>query len=380
MSDVFTHARSATLGAFLFLAFVLTGSGYIIWAKAVTLGLSPYVVTGVPLGLMLAYATLLLLARYFRLRDDQSGDNLYYLGFLYTLTSLGVSLWLFSVNDGGVAIVTNFGIAIATTILGIALRVVFNQMRQDPIEVESIARLELADAARNVRQELDSAAFEFASFRRAMAQMLEEGLQEQRGHAERLAKKIFETLGEIPARTAEPLAEASKRSRDQIQELAAALIERLKETGATLTRQEESLASTAAGVSASLEELTNRLKTMQTPDHVIEVKLQPFIQGFTKAVNNHAKATDDQMAELKSIIGKFDQSLRALADYMATAEKKRTADQEAARAAAARTYEETAETRRLLAALAERLEENPAPPPQPAGPPRPWPFFRSGRS
>ena len=371
MSEVFTHARSATLGAFLFLAFVLAGSGYIIWAKAVTHGLSPYIVTGVPLALMLAYATLLLLARYFRLRDDQSGDNLYYLGFLYTLTSLGVSLWLFSVNDGG--------IAIATTILGIALRVVVNQMRQDPIEVESIARLELADAARNVRQELDSAAFEFASFRRAMAQMLEEALQEQRGHAERLAKQIFETLGEIPARTAEPLAEASKRSRDQIQELATALIERLKETGQTLTRQEETLASTAAGVSASLEELTNRLKAMQTPDHVIEVKLQPFIQGFTKAVNNHAKATDGQMAELQNIIGKFDQSLQTLADYMAAAEKKRSADQEAARAAVAKTYEETAETRRLLAALAERLEETQAPPPEPAEPPRGWPFFRGGR-
>ena len=29
------------------------------------------------------------LRRFFRLRDDQSGDNLYYMGFLFTLTRLG---------------------------------------------------------------------------------------------------------------------------------------------------------------------------------------------------------------------------------------------------------------------------------------------------
>jgi hypothetical protein len=62
--------------------------------------------------------------------------NLYYIGFLYTLTSLGVSLWQFSSTEGAETIVTNFGVAIASTIFGVALRVLFNQMRQDPVEVE----------------------------------------------------------------------------------------------------------------------------------------------------------------------------------------------------------------------------------------------------
>jgi len=73
-------------------------------------------------------------SRNLRLRDDQSGDNLYYMGFLFTLTSLGVSLYQFSVERAAEEIVQNFGIAIASTITGIALRVVFNQMRRDPVE------------------------------------------------------------------------------------------------------------------------------------------------------------------------------------------------------------------------------------------------------
>jgi hypothetical protein len=90
----FNHALSPFYGAVLFLAFVLIGAAYIVWAKLASV---PAVqVTVIPLGLMVLYALALGSARYLRLRDDQAGDNLYYLGFLYTLTSLGVSLWQFS--------------------------------------------------------------------------------------------------------------------------------------------------------------------------------------------------------------------------------------------------------------------------------------------
>jgi hypothetical protein len=93
---------------------------------------------------MAAYAATLLLARSAALRDDQAGDNIYYMGFLYTLTSLGVSLYQFGDADSGTAIVRNFGIAVASTIAGVAGRVLFSQMRRDPVEVERSARLELA--------------------------------------------------------------------------------------------------------------------------------------------------------------------------------------------------------------------------------------------
>ena len=67
--------------------------------------------------------------------DKPSGDNLYYMGFLFTLTSLAVSLYQFSTVGSAEQIVQNFGIAIASTIAGITLRIMFNQMRRDPVEV-----------------------------------------------------------------------------------------------------------------------------------------------------------------------------------------------------------------------------------------------------
>lgn len=167
---------SANASTLAFVGFLAVGIAYIVASKS--LGVSALWATIVPLIIISAYAAILLFARYLRLRDDQSGDNLYYLGFLYTLTSLGVSLWQFSSTGGAETIVTNFGVAVSSTILGVALRVIFNQMRQDPLEVERSARLELAEAARRVRQELDGTVFELSGFRRATQQSLSDGLIE----------------------------------------------------------------------------------------------------------------------------------------------------------------------------------------------------------
>src|ERR1700761_5529953 len=161
----------------LFFAVVVVGSGYIIFSKLNDFG--ALAVTSVPVLIMIGYAVLLG-ARLFRLRDDQAGDNLYYMGFLFTLTSLAVSLYQFSAAGSAEQIVQNFGIAIASTIAGITLRIMFNQMRRDPIETEATARMELAEASRRVKRELESAIMEFGYFRRTSQQSITEALDEVR--------------------------------------------------------------------------------------------------------------------------------------------------------------------------------------------------------
>jgi hypothetical protein len=169
-------APPGLLGGVVFFIVVAAGCSYIVFSKLH--GFAAVQVTLVPVAVMVGYALLLGLARLFRLRDDQSGDNLYYMGFLFTLTSLGVSLYQYSSEGSAEQIVQNFGIAIASTIAGIALRIFFNQMRRDPVEVEQTARLELADASRKVKRELDSAVLEFGYFRRTIQQSIEDSLAE----------------------------------------------------------------------------------------------------------------------------------------------------------------------------------------------------------
>jgi hypothetical protein len=99
------------MNGLLFFAVVVVGSAYIIASKLSHFG--AFAVTAVPVLIMIAYALVLGGVRLFQLRDDQSGDNLYYMGFLFTLTSLAVSLYQFSAAGSAEQIVQNFGIAIA---------------------------------------------------------------------------------------------------------------------------------------------------------------------------------------------------------------------------------------------------------------------------
>lgn len=56
------------------------------------------------------------------------GDNIYYLGFLFTLVSLSYTLYKFSSSDNEIdQIIQNFGIALSTTLMGVVGRVYFHQ-------------------------------------------------------------------------------------------------------------------------------------------------------------------------------------------------------------------------------------------------------------
>lgn len=180
-------------GPVVFIVFSVAGVLYIVFAKA--LNVDAVLVTLVPVLLMISYALCIWLFRGLRLRSDQSGDNFYYMGFIYTLTSLAVTLIQYSNGTNAAEIIRNFGVAVASTIAGIVLRIVFNLFRRDPIEVEHESRLELSEAARKVRQELNGMLLEFSHFGRTQQQMAVETMEEYRSRAEATSKVLVDMLG-----------------------------------------------------------------------------------------------------------------------------------------------------------------------------------------
>src|SRR5690242_3342338 len=71
--------------------FLIGGSAAIIALKLSTLPIEFRI--GIPIALIAAYALLTISRTRFRLRYDQAGDNCYYMGFIFTLVSLGVALY-----------------------------------------------------------------------------------------------------------------------------------------------------------------------------------------------------------------------------------------------------------------------------------------------
>ena len=153
---------------------VFAGAGFAGIVASKSLGIETvWVAIGAVL-LMIVYALVIGRAGTGRLRADQAGDNCYYLGLIYTLASLSYAIFTFDPDGTATTIVQGFGIALATTIVGLILRVFFNQGRPDLENTEEEVRLALTDAVRQLKGDLNTAARDMHDFSQRVIQVLGE--------------------------------------------------------------------------------------------------------------------------------------------------------------------------------------------------------------
>lgn len=291
----------------------LTFGGMIFIWTAKTFDWNIYVATAVPICLMLFYFGISFVANGLRLHNEQAGDNLYYMGFLYTLSSLGVSLYKFSDAASIDDIVRNFGIAVTSTIVGITLRILFNQMRRDPLDIERSVRHELAEMTRRVRTELDSSAREFSSYRRTSSEMLSEGFEEIARQAEKSGEAVQKAIEAVSREAIRPIQEAAEKlavimdANNKIvedrakanDELAVSALAKLQETSNNLT---EIIASFGGQVEAAGE----RLAGMRLPEDILKVELTPVLTAIVdlgelqaKRLSETAETSREQVERIK---------------------------------------------------------------------------------
>ena len=303
-----THRRghadrwSADNDRWMFFGFFLIGVIFILTLKELVR--NQFVVTAVPCALMLAYASLLWDFGTKRPRSGATGDNLYYLGFLYTLTSLGHSLYRFSTDQEDTeSIVTNFGIAIFTTILGMALRILLGQTAaDDPTVIEASARLDLATSARRLRAEMDYTVQDFKDFRARAGESLAQGLNEAQSGISNTLKRV------------EALEQAIAHFEGGVRTVAVTIIDRtneLERSAASLTafeRTVERLDGRAEAVVESIEKHSNALASgaasvleslHSQAERVRAVDFrQTFLEHAVKPAANELRAAASEFAAL----------------------------------------------------------------------------------
>lgn len=282
----------------VFVTFTVAGCAFIVAAKLVEL--SALVVTGVPILLMLGYAVMAYVARGLRLRDDQIGDNLYYVGFIFTLTSLAVSLVQFAAGAGVEQIIRNFGIAVGSTITGVVLRIIFNQMRRDPVDVEVEARLELSAAARRVRVELDGILLELTHFRRTSQQMVEEGQRETAAQLKRIGDSFAAAEASLSAKASEQLTLAFGGKDDAVKTGLARFADEVAAASAQMSAVAATLSAGGTQLGDSITSLVQRLRGTRTPDEALKVDVQPVIDRLAETISRASAALEEQLAELHS--------------------------------------------------------------------------------
>jgi len=140
---------------FLFLLIFVIGAISICFFRLAT-NLPAIFALVIPLVLMSFYAFVIWRTERYRLREDRAADNLYYLGFLFTVTALMVALirYKMSVSPDVNQIIGDLGLGLMTTVVGLLGRVFFGQLRQDPEEIEERTRLMLVNVAEHTRSQL----------------------------------------------------------------------------------------------------------------------------------------------------------------------------------------------------------------------------------
>ncbi len=196
----------------------------------------------------------------------------------------------------------NFGIAIGSTITGIALRVIFNQMRRDPVEVERMMRLELADAARRVRRELDATVVEFGYIRRSAEQAASDSFEHVASKVDEVAERLLARVADVALRSARPLEDASRRSADTLSDASNLMVEALASAGRQLATDMEKLSQSAIAISKTIAAVGEKFERLRTPDEVIEVRMDPAIASLTGAVDRFSAQSDRHAQTLEGAV------------------------------------------------------------------------------
>lgn len=178
---------------------------------------------------------------------EHAGDNLYYVGFLYTLISLAVSLYRFTSDGYTQDIVQGFGVALSSTVFGLIGRVYVNQSSVDePARVEAAGRQSLVAAHRQLRAEMDYAIEDYKRFREDLGE-LRESVERAKGATteeyEALAAEAarLEDLRSLGSRLDKAVEGALGRIAERQEEMAVHMKEEAMATLRNIASQQEAL-------------------------------------------------------------------------------------------------------------------------------------------
>jgi hypothetical protein len=167
--------------------------------------------------LMLAYGVVAFQFRRVRMRPDRLGDNFYYLGFIFTLASLSAALLQIQIQKTASIddLLGSFGIALFTTIVGVAGRVLFVQMRGDIDEVEDEVRRNLLSASADLRAQLSLALAEFETFHTGVKQAADKAV----AHSNITTEDAISNIKHVAMSAADNIDRAFNSEGDKIQRL-----------------------------------------------------------------------------------------------------------------------------------------------------------------
>ncbi len=282
-----------------FLLFAFGGAAGILLAK--TFGVTAIPVAAGAAAAMVGYAAVVQTSGTGRLRADQAGDNCYYLGLIYTLISLAYAIFFFDPATTATTVVQGFGVALATTIMGLILRVFFSQSRADLVETEDTARIELADAAGRLKAELQAMTISMSDYGRETRQALEE-----------LRSQVVEALVVVQNDASKAIFETSVAAGEAILTMSADATAVVTQQSTEAAARGKRMSAATDKVIAGIEKHAEALGGIERSSTAIAASLASLekVAGRTERNLGELSQRADGMARAQTLLAKSGDDLR----------------------------------------------------------------------
>lgn len=198
-------------------------------------------------------------------RNERAADNLYFLGFIFTVCALGISLLRYYYAPGSVPverIMGDLGIGITTTVVGLVLRVLVLH-RDDPADTEERVREQIVDFAQST-----------------MSGLYQTSEVVSRGHTANLqvVRELTETMQQFSAR---------------VREQSAQVILNLDEAAKSISGFSETVNQLAAPVEQMPNEFAKAVSEMQQQSIR---RMQSIATDFHKVIAEFLRSAQDQVS------------------------------------------------------------------------------------
>lgn len=274
---------------------------------------SPWIIgLAIPLLLMVIYIVFGINKPNREISDERFADSCYYLGFVFTISSIVVSLFdLQNIGSKIGDISIRFGAAMISTVLGLIVRVYLVNFRQDFKDALNIAEDGLLESARNFRIHLEISVDNLRHLEittnemiKSISNKMEESAKDTALYYSDQYAKLFE---EITSRNQEMLSQ----SQHQLELNSITLDNSFKEYSLNINKSYQSLEVTINRFSDNID---TKLKSITFPDDYFVSTLTPTVISLAESLEEVSSQMKGASVEIRNNNKKIGYALNKVAE------------------------------------------------------------------
>lgn len=334
---VFTRTLSGVNDKLIFLLALFGGGFLVIFIRSIgdtsgAQGISIYDISAV----LIAVSIIFIYGLYiFLTKDrasvsvDRASDNAYYLGLLLTLFSLAYSLVKlvgFNIENeesigNVIGLLPDFGLALASTIAGILVRVLLQLIRNDPMDVENDAREKLGDTMISLRSSISEIVNNLTALSDATKVSLGElnvtVTQALKESADKNSEAVKSVTGDITGLSAELKTQSgtmvtfTNEMALEFKEVLSGLRKQFQDTANAPTQLNDKIIE----IADSLKSVSDSLETSVKSQLELSTQMQSSAESLRKTLDNdNFTKVNDLLASSLLRMGTFDKSVKSMQD------------------------------------------------------------------